>query len=161
MFLGFPGGLAGKESACSVRDLGLIPELGRSPGERNGSPLQYCGLENSMDYSHLLKNFPQFIVIHSVKGFSVVNKAEVGVFLELSCFFYAPTDVVNLISGSSAFSKSSLNIWRFLVHVLLKPVLENLFVSALFLVAASRGYTSVALSRPLIVVASLVTQHGL
>ena len=112
-------------------------------------------------YSHLLKNFPQFIVIHSVKGFSVVNKAEVGVFLELSCFFYAPTDVVNLISGSSAFSKSSLNIWRFLVHVLLKPVLENLFVSALFLVAASRGYTSVALSRPLIVVASLVTQHGL
>ena len=76
-------------------------------------------------YSHLLKNFPHFIVIHSVKGFSVVNKAEVGVFLELSCFFYAPTDVVNLISGSSAFSKTSLNIRKFTVHILLKPGLEN------------------------------------
>ena len=79
-------------------------------------------------YSHLFKNFPRFIVIHTVKGFSIVNKAEVGVFLELSCFFYAPTDVVNLISGSLAFSKSSLNIWKFLVHVLLKPGLENLFL---------------------------------
>ena len=100
-------------------------------------------------------------MIHTVKGFGIVNNAEVDVFLELSSFVDAPANVGNLISGSSAFSKSSLNIWRFLVHVLLKPVLENLFVSALFLVAASRGYTSVALSRPLIVVASLVTQHGL
>ena len=74
-------------------------------------------------YSHLFKNFPQFIMIHSVKGFSVVNEADV--FLEFSCFFYDPTDVGNLISGSSAFSKSSLNIWKFLVHVLLKLGLEN------------------------------------
>ena len=76
-------------------------------------------------YSHLLKNFPQFIVIHTVKGFGIVNKAEVDVFLELSCFFDDPTDVDNLISGSSAFSKTSLNIWRFSVRVLLKPTLEN------------------------------------
>ena len=76
-------------------------------------------------YSHLLKNFPQSTVIHTVKGFGIVNKAEVDVFLELSCFFDDPTDVVNLISGSSAFSKSSLNIWKFMVHVLLKPDLEN------------------------------------
>ena len=72
-------------------------------------------------YSHLLKNFPQFVVIHTVKGFGVVNKAEVDVFLELSCFFDDPVDVGNLISGSSAFSKSSLNIWRFTVHIPLKP----------------------------------------
>ena len=76
-------------------------------------------------YSHLFQNFPQFIVIHTVKGFDVVNKAEVGVFLELSCFFVDPADVGNLISGSSAFSKSSLKIWNFSVHVLLKPCLEN------------------------------------
>ena len=76
-------------------------------------------------YSHLLKNFPQFVVIHTVKGFGVVNKEEVDVFLELSCFFYDPTDVGNLISDSSTFSKSSLNIWNFTVHVLLKPSLEN------------------------------------
>ena len=76
-------------------------------------------------YSHLMKKFPQFVVIHIVKGFGVVNKAEVDIFLELSCFFNDPTDVGNLISGSSAFSKSSLNIWKFLVHVLLKPGLEN------------------------------------
>ena len=76
-------------------------------------------------YSHLLKNFPQFVVIHTVKGFGIVNKAEVDVFLELSCFFNDPTDVGNLISGSSAFSKSCLNIWKFSVHVLLKPGLEN------------------------------------
>ena len=76
-------------------------------------------------YSHLLKNFPQFVVIHTVKGFGVVNKAEVDVFLELSCFFDDPTDVDNLTSGSSAFSKNSLNIWQFMVHVLLKPGLEN------------------------------------
>ena len=74
-------------------------------------------------YSHLFQNFPQFIVIHTVKGFSVVNEADV--FLEFSCFFYDPTDVDNLISGSSAFSKSSLNIWKFLVHILLKPSLKD------------------------------------
>ena len=71
------------------------------------------------------KNFPQFFVIHTVKGFDMVNKAETDVFLELSCFFHYPADVGNLISGSSAFSKTSLNIWKFTVHVLLKPGLEN------------------------------------
>ena len=76
-------------------------------------------------YSHLLKNFPQLVMIHIVKGFGIVNKTEVDVFLELSCFFDDPADVGNLISGSSAFSKSSLNIWKFTVHVLLKPGLEN------------------------------------
>ena len=76
-------------------------------------------------YFHLSQNFPQFIVIHTVKGFGIVNKAEVDVFLELSCFFNDPTDVGNLISGSSAFSESSLNIWKFMVDVLLKPGLEN------------------------------------
>ena len=76
-------------------------------------------------YSHLLKNFPQFIVIHTLKGFGIVNKAEIDVFLELSCFFHDPVDVGNLISGSSAFSKTSLNMWKFTVHVLLKPGLEN------------------------------------
>ena len=75
--------------------------------------------------SHLLKNFPQFIVIHTVKGFSIVNEAEVDVFLAISCFFYDPMDVDNLISGSSAFSKFSLNIWKVSVHILLKPGLEN------------------------------------
>ena len=75
--------------------------------------------------SHLFQNFPQFIVIHIVKGFGIVNKAEIGVFLELSCFFDDPADVGNLISGSSAFSKTRLNIWKFMVHVLLKPGLEN------------------------------------
>ena len=70
-------------------------------------------------YSHLFQNFPQFIVIHPVKGFGIVNKAEIDVFLELSCFFHDPADVANLISGSSAFSKTSLNIWTFTVHVLL------------------------------------------
>ena len=76
-------------------------------------------------YSHLLKNFPQSAVIHTVKGFGIVNKAEIDVFLELSCFFDDPSDVGNLISGSSAFSKTSLNIWKFRVHILLKPGLEN------------------------------------
>ena len=76
-------------------------------------------------YSHLLKNFPQFVVIHTVKGFGIVNKAEVDVFLELSCFFHDSVDVGNLMSGSSAFSITSLNIWKFTVHVLLKPGLEN------------------------------------
>ena len=74
-------------------------------------------------YSHLFQNCPQFIVIHTVKGFGLVNKAEIGDFLELSCFFHDPADVGNLISGSSAFSKTSLNIWKFTVHVL--PGLEN------------------------------------
>ena len=76
-------------------------------------------------YSHLLKNFPQFIVIHTVKGFGIVNKAEIDVFLELSCSFDDSADVDNLISCSSASSKTSLNIWKFTVHVLLKPGLEN------------------------------------
>ena len=76
-------------------------------------------------YAHLFKNFPQFVVIYTVKGFGIVNKAEIGVFLELSCFFDNPKDIDNLISGSSAFSKISLNIWKFMVHILLKPGLEN------------------------------------
>ena len=76
-------------------------------------------------YSHLFQNFPQFVVIHTVKDFGVVNKAEVDVFLELSCLFDDPMDVGNLISGSSAFSKSILNIRKFTVHVLLKAGLEN------------------------------------
>ena len=76
-------------------------------------------------YSHLLKNFPQFIVIHTVEGFGIVNKAQIEVFLELSCFFDDPVDVGNLISGSSVFSKTSLNIWKFMIHVLLKSGLEN------------------------------------
>ena len=76
-------------------------------------------------YSHLFQNFPQFIVIHTVKGFGSVNKAEIDVFLELSCIFSDPVDVANLVSASSAFSKTSLNTWKFTVHVLLKPGLEN------------------------------------
>ena len=76
-------------------------------------------------YSHLFQNFPQFIVIHTIKGFGIVNKAEIDVFLELSWVFHDPEDVSHLISGSSAFSKTSLNIWKFAVHVLLKSSLEN------------------------------------
>ena len=76
-------------------------------------------------YSHFLQNFPQFIVIHTVKGFGIVNKAEIDVFLEFSCFFNDTVDVVNLISGSSEFSKSRWDIWKFSLHVLLKPGLEN------------------------------------
>ena len=76
-------------------------------------------------YSHLLQNFPQFVVIHTVKGFGIVNKVEKDGFLELSCFFHDPEDVGNLISGSSVFSKTSLNICKFMVHILLKPGLEN------------------------------------
>ena len=77
-------------------------------------------------YAHLLKNFPACVVVYTVKGFGIVNKAEIDVFLELSCFFDDPPDVGSLISGSSAFSKSSLNIWKFSVHILLgKPGLEN------------------------------------
>ena len=78
-----------------------------------------------VQYSHLLKNFPQFAVIHTVKGFGIGNKAEVDVFLELSCFFDDPVDVGNLIPGSPAFSKSSLDIWNFMVHKLLKLGLED------------------------------------
>ena len=80
-------------------------------------------------YSHLFQNFPQFVVIHTIKGFGIVNKAEIDAFLELSCFFDDPEDVGNLISGSSAFSKTSLYIWKFTVHVFLKPGLENYFAS--------------------------------
>ena len=76
-------------------------------------------------YFHFFQNVPQFVVIHTIKGFGTVNKAEIDVCLELSCFFYDPVDVSNLISGSSAFSKTSLNIWKFLVDVLLKPGLDN------------------------------------
>ena len=76
-------------------------------------------------YSQLFQNFSQFVVIHTVKGFGIVNKAEIDIFLELSCFFHDPADAGNLISGSSAFSKTSLNIWKFTVPVLLKPGLEN------------------------------------
>ena len=82
-------------------------------------------------YSHLLKNFPQFIVIHTVKGFGIVNKAEIDVFWDLSCFFNDPADVGNLISGSSAFSKTSLNIWNFTGYILLKPGLGNLSIDFL------------------------------
>ena len=82
-------------------------------------------------YSHLFKNSPQFVVIHTVKGFGVVNKTEVDAFLELSCFFHNPVDVGNLISGSSVFSKTSLNIWKFIVHILLKPGLENFDITLL------------------------------
>ena len=80
-------------------------------------------------YSHLFQNFPQFIVIHTVKGFGIVNKTEIDVFLELSCFFDDSADVGNLISGSSAFSKISLHIRKFMVHILLKPGLENFELS--------------------------------
>ena len=76
-------------------------------------------------YSHLFQNFPQFVVVHAVKGFGIVNKAEIDVFLELSCLFDDPADVGNLISDSSAFSKTNLNLWKFTVHILLKAGLEN------------------------------------
>ena len=82
-------------------------------------------------YSYLFKNFPQFVVIHTVKGFGLVNKVEIDVFLELSCFFNDPMDVGNLISGSFAFSKSSLNIWKFMFHVLLKPGWRTLSITLL------------------------------
>ena len=82
-------------------------------------------------YSHLFQNFPQFIVIHTVKGFGVVNKAEIDFFLELSCFFDDPADVGNLISGSSAFPKTSLNIWKFTVHILLSLAWRILSINLL------------------------------
>ena len=87
--------------------------------------LSWVGFLTLAPSTHLFQNFPQFIVSHTVKGFGIVNKAEVDVFLELSCFFNDPTDVGNLISGSSVFSKSTLNTWKFMVHTLLKPGLEN------------------------------------
>jgi len=93
---------------------------------------------NVVCYSHLLKNFPQFAVIHTVQDFGVVNETEVDVFLEFSCFIYDPADVGNLISGSSVFSKSSLYIWKFLVHILLKPSLEIL--SFTFLICEMRTW---------------------
>ena len=82
-------------------------------------------------YSPLFNNFPQFIVIHTVKGFGIVSKAEIDVFVDLSCFFCDQTDVGDLISGSSFFSKSNLNIWKFTVHILLKAGLENLSITLL------------------------------
>ena len=88
--------------------------------------------------SHLFKNLPQFVVTHTVKGFSIVNEAEVDVFLKFPCFLYDPTDVDNLISGSSTFSKSSLYIWKFLVHILLKPNLKDLRITLL-----TRGMTAI------------------
>ena len=91
----------------------------------NASWPAYKFLRRQVRWSGILKDFRQFVVIHRVKGFGIVNKEEVDVFLELSCFFGYPTDVGNLISGSSAFSKSNLNIWKFMVHVLLEPGLEN------------------------------------
>ena len=128
-------------------------------------------------YSHLFQNFPQFIVIHIVKGFGMVNKAEIDVFLELSCFFDDPEDVGNVIFGSSAFSKTSLNIWKFMVHVLLKPGLENfgfqpwplffpqflsfLFFMLLFLVPALPLFCNI-LPIPLVFVfLSILTPHFL
>ena len=97
-------------------------------------------------YSHLLKNFPQFVVIHTVKAFGVVNKAEVDVFLELSCFFDDTVDVGNLISGSSAFSKTSLNIWKFTVHVLLKSGLDFIYNSMYMSVPVSQFIPPASLS---------------
>jgi len=87
--------------------------------------MDFSGGRSGGLYSHLFQNFPQFVVIHTVKSFDIINKAEIDVFLEISYFFNDLADVGNLISGSSAFSKSSLNIWKFTVHVLLKPDLEN------------------------------------
>ena len=87
--------------------------------------MEYNNANTNTNLNAVIMNFPHFFVIHTVKGFGIVNKAEIDVFLKLSCFFDDPVDVDNLISGSSAFSKSSLNIWKFSVHVLLKPGLEN------------------------------------
>ena len=125
--MGFPGGSAGKESSCNAGDLGSIPGLGRSPGEGKGNPLQYAGLENSMDCTvhRVPKSWTQLsnFSFHIVKDFSVVKEAEA--FLEFSCLLYDPVDIGDLIPDSSAFAKSNLNIWKFLVHILLKPSLEN------------------------------------
>jgi len=118
--LGLPPSSVGKESACNAGKLGLIPGSGRSPGEGNGNPLQYSCLENPMDRRAWQAT------VHGVTrvGHNLVTK-ERDVFLELSCFFNGPMDVGNLISCSSGFSKSSLNIEKFTVHILLKPDLEN------------------------------------
>ena len=114
-----PGGSEGKEFTCRVGDLGSVPRLGRSLGEGNGYPLQYSGLENSMDrgaWQTIVQGvskswtWPSNFHFHTAKGFSIVNEAEVNVFLEFSCFLCDPTDVGNLISGSSAFSRSNLYI---------------------------------------------------
>ena len=106
---------------CSVLTVGSWPAYGYFRRQ-----VRWFGI-----HSHLFQNFPQFVVIHTVKGFGIVNKAEIDVFLELSCFFDDPVDVGNLISGSSAFTKTSLNIWKFSVHILLKPSLENLSITLL------------------------------
>ena len=92
-------------------------------------------------YSYFFQNFPQFVVIHTVKGFGIVNKAELDVFLELSCFFDDPVDVGNLISGSSAFSKTSLNIWKFMVHVLLNNITSFNVLRDASLVIIGLNYT--------------------
>ena len=100
-------------------------------GDRLPTPIFLTCIQISQEagqivwYSHLFKKFPEFVVVHIVKGFGIVNKTEIDVFLELSCFFSDPVNVGNLISASSAFSKSSLNIWKFMIHVLLKRGLEN------------------------------------
>ena len=128
-------------SACKLNKQGDNTQSWCTPSFPNLEPV-HCFMSNSnccfltcmhiyqeagkmVWYFHLLKNFPRFVVIHTVKGFSIVNEAEVGVLLEFSCLFDDPMGVGNLISGSSAFSKSNLNIWKFSVHVLLKPDLEN------------------------------------
>ena len=121
-----------------MRNTGLEEaQAGIKIARRNINNLRYADdttlmAESEEELKSLLKNFPisftRFIVIHTVKGFGIVNKAEIDVFLELSCFFNDPVDISNLISGSSAFSKTSLNIWKFTVHVLLKPRLEILTI---------------------------------
>ena len=109
-----------------MRNAGLEEaQAGIKIARENINKLRYADDITFMAESEELKNFPQFIVIHTVKGYSIVIKAEIDVFLELSCFFYDPADVGNLTSGSSAFSKTTLNIREFTVHVLLKSVLEN------------------------------------
>ena len=94
-------------------------------GYWSGLPFPSPEIGKVVCYSHLLKSFPKFVVIHTVRGFSVVNETKVDVFLEFPCFLYDPANVGNLISGSSAFSKPTLNIWKFLVHILLKPSLKD------------------------------------
>ena len=128
-----------KESVCSAgatRDTGLIPGLGRYLGEGNGNPLQSSCLENLCGQRNLAGcskwgckelDTTEWLSAHTVKDFHEVNEGEIDVFLELPCFFYEPMDVGNLISGSSAFSKSSLYIWKFLVHMLFKPSLKDFF----------------------------------
>ena len=116
----------------TIYDLDVLSQFGTSSLFMSGSTCCFLTcIQISQEagevvwYSHFFKNFPQFVVTHTVKGFGVIDKAEIDVFLVFSCFFYDPTDVGNLISGSSAFSKSNLNIWKFTVHILLKPGLEN------------------------------------